>query len=152
MTLTIVFGAGAVWVSIIFWGWLARRAFVVVKVEQESMFPTLQAGDRVLAIRHLPVHWLRKGQVVLVSVGSEEVFFVKRVVALSGETFWASVVEQDSSGQLITVERAWHIPPGYFFVCGDNASRSTDSRVWGPLPYNSLRGIVFLHLPQGIGT
>ncbi len=32
------------------------------------------------------------------------------------------------------------IPPGYFFAMGDNRDHSSDSRVWGLVPYSHIKG------------
>lgn len=32
------------------------------------------------------------------------------------------------------------VPPDHCFVLGDNRNDRTDSRLWGPIPYSSLRG------------
>ena len=35
------------------------------------------------------------------------------------------------------------IPPGYYFMMGDNRGESDDSRYWGPVPSKWLIGIAF---------
>src|SRR4051794_11342765 len=78
---------------------LMRCILLVVTVESRSMAPTLEAGDRVLMIRHWPTGWLRKGQIVLIEprcgVATVPTLFAvmpynKRIVALGGETLTVS--------------------------------------------------------------
>src|SRR5579885_511041 len=107
-----------------------RLCLVVVIVRGQSMSPTLDPGDRVLALRIFARSWIRKGQIVLVRQADgghlpemiSVLSHIKRVVALGEETFISASGEQD-----------WHIPPGYIFVCGDNQKHSIDSRTWGPV-------------------
>ena len=36
------------------------------------------------------------------------------------------------------------VPPGYYFMMGDNRTSSADSRAWGPVPRSQLIGRVFV--------
>jgi signal peptidase I len=36
------------------------------------------------------------------------------------------------------------VPPGHVFAMGDNRDRSSDSRVWGPVPLENIKGQAFL--------
>lgn len=124
---------------------LIRLCLLVVTVQGQSMTPTLEPGDRILALRLFPRRWIRKERLVLVwpptevsmMKGNPAVFCIKRVVALERETFSQPCGEQ-----------TWDIPLSHIFVCGDNREQSTDSRLWGPLPLENVRGLALLKLPR----
>ncbi|MBO3748643.1 signal peptidase I [Streptosporangiaceae bacterium NEAU-GS5] len=112
---------------------VARTALLVVTVRGGSMVPAYQDGDRVLALR-----WLapRRGRVVVFRppatwmVGPNPPYFVKRVVAVAGDTLGAEVV-----------------PRGRLVVYGDSPI-STDSRTFGYLPAKAVRAVVVVSLAR----
>ncbi len=85
--------------------------------------------------------------------------FVKRVVGLPGDTLFVKdnrayvngkpldepyVNESTPCDQLCNLPKPITIPPGYFFMLGDNRGASDDSRDWGPVPKKWIIGTVFL--------
>ncbi len=107
----------------------------MVLVRGRSMAPTLEPGDRVLALTPL-------GVARLVDVG---------------DLVLAEVPPPEGSGlrQLVIkrVDRIVSTPEGRFFrLTGDNAARSWDSRRFGPLPSSALRGLVVWAWPHSPRT
>ncbi len=83
--------------------------------------------------------------------------FIKRVVAGPGDTIYIknghvyrngvpehdSYIEpcgSDSSCNFLTPIK---IPPGHYFMMGDNRGASDDSRFWGPVPDKWIIGVAF---------
>ena len=142
---------------------LIRYFLVIISVSGSSMSPTLEHGERVVALRHWPVRWLTHKQIV---VGDFEKlpgftaetakllggYFIKRVAGLSGEKItmnkkdlpepnYFSWIDAGKEGEDVS----WQIPAGHFFVVGDSFE-SRDSRLWGPIPLAAYCGIMLLKL------
>lgn len=155
---------------------LAVQAFVVkpFKIPSASMLPTFQEGDRILVDRVSPhfQDWQRGDAVVFhPPVGTEtqrgcatkasyaqacsksidkkdSVYFIKRIVALPGDTFFVkdgvpivngkpfvvkkAILSKDCS--ICNLPRPIKIPQDHYMMMGDNRGNSLDSRVWGSVP------------------
>jgi signal peptidase I len=137
------------------------------RIPSAAMEPTLRCGapgvrcsgktdDRVLAIRlRWPFRDVSRGDIVAfhtppradATCGSSGVF-VKRVIALPGETFAERKGVVSVNGKPLK-ERyvklrdhdSWarrRVPTGSYFLLGDARSQSCDSRVFGPVPRRDL--------------
>lgn len=136
----------------------------VLRVEGESMLPTLRDGAFVVVIRPALDALLRgtsaprSGDVVVVAVPATGERVVKRVVATGGETITIDdgvvvidgvAVEQPAN----LAARAGHshleptrVPANELFVLGDNRLplASRDSRSYGTVPVRAVHGRVLL--------
>jgi signal peptidase I len=137
------------------------RPFVLeaFRIPSESMVPTLEVGDRVLANKFIYrfTEPERGDIVVFESVGEgDDQKLIKRVVALPGDE-----VEVRSGTLLVNGEEQeepylnkelpfngsyepTEVPEGEVFVMGDNRANSADSRVFGPLPVENIEGEAFM--------
>jgi signal peptidase I len=76
--------------------------------------------------------------------------FLKRIVGLPGETVAGRGERLLVNGRPLdepyarrgAEQGSWRLAPDQFFVAGDNRPMSCDSRVWGPVPRESLIGEV----------
>jgi signal peptidase I len=137
------------------------RPFVLeaFRIPSESMVPTLEVGDRVLANKFIyRFSEPERGDIVVFeSVGEgDDQKLIKRVVALPGDeievrngTLLVNGEEQEEpylnrglpfNGSYQPTE----IPEGEVFVMGDNRANSADSRVFGPLPVENIEGEAFM--------
>src|SRR3954469_19080081 len=94
--------------------------------------------------------------------------FVKRVVALPGETVFVKNNRAYVNGKLLddpdvrtspcdvlcNLPKPITIPPDHYFMLGDNRGESDDSRDWGPVPKKWVIGRAFFTYwpPDRIGT
>ena len=138
------------------------RPFVVeaFRIPSESMVPTLEVGDRVLANKFIyrftePA----RGDVVLfdsVEEGSEDTL-IKRVAGVEGDeirvqggTLFVNGEPQDEPylNQYVPDQSTPYgpetVPKDHVFVLGDNRGNSGDSRIFGPVPVENIKGEGFL--------
>ena len=142
-------------------------AFQPFWIPSSSMAPTLGVYDRVL-VQKAFFTWrdVHEGQIVVFShprldhCGPQEGDLVKRVIALPGQTIYSSgnsiyvngrllaepyLPHSDPLGPPIASSRhPYRVPPGEFYMLGDNRSDSCDSRYWGPIKGSSMIGKVVL--------
>ncbi len=128
-------------------------------VPSESMVPTLQVGDRVLANKFIYRLSEPKREDIIVFESVEYgVDLMKRVVGVPGDEievrsgilfvngeqqevpYLNRELPDDSSYGTKTV------PPGHVFVMGDNRADSADSRIFGAVPKENIVGEAFLRV------
>lgn len=132
-------------------------------VRGESMYPTFKNGNY-LVIDEVSYKLgdPERGDVVVFRYpNNPAVFYIKRIIGLPGETVHirkgeVTITKTDKSEVTLpepyvvaedatyTFERT--LGPGEYFVMGDNRPKSSDSRVWGPLPEENIMGRAVLRL------
>jgi signal peptidase I len=142
------------------------RTFVLAHfvVEGESMYSTLETGDRVFVNKlSYRLHDPNRGDVVVLHqiTGASERDLIKRVIALPGETVEVrnctvlidgrvlnepyldpEVVTPTDCGGDYSLNGP--VPEDHVFVMGDNRGGSQDSRVIGPISEDDLVGRAFV--------
>lgn len=153
-------------VALLLAGLVRTFAFQVFWIPSTSMVPTLDQGDRIVVEKLFfspgDVH---EGDIVVFSHppldecgGSQEDDLVKRVIGLPGQTIYSSgntiyingkplaepyLPSYDPLGRPIaSKQHPYKVPPGDFYVMGDNRAISCDSRYWGPITGSSIVGKV----------
>jgi signal peptidase I len=134
-----------------------------VRVSGLSMYPTLHDGDYLLA-SPIP-YWIHRPQrgdiIILKDPQDPSENLVKRIVALPGDRIMIRNGHVYIDGKLLnepyinepwTLRATWppdgveQVPPGEYFVMGDNRNVSLDSRVFGPVPGADIEGEAWCRL------
>lgn len=144
------------------------RAFVaqMFYIPSGSMLPTLQVGDRIVVDKlSYRLHGVGRGDVVVFRRPPLEAAdysdLVKRVIGLPGETVsltggrvyvdgqflsepWlpnpSPVTSPSQLPEAFSLNHPFTVPPGEYYVMGDNRTDSEDSRYFGPIPGNLIVG------------
>lgn len=132
-------------------------------VEGESMYPTFKNGDY-LIIDEFSYHFsdpVRGDVVVFRYPKNPVIFYIKRVIALPGETVRIErgiATVTTVSGETLTLSEPYVVTedatytltttlgPDEYFVMGDNRPKSSDSRVWGALPKKDIIGRAYVRI------
>lgn len=139
-----------------------------VRVEGDSMMPTLKDRQLVLVVRPMfPWNRLRRGDVVVLMPPGptpglpDGTWFIKRVagmpdeeIVLAGGSLYADDVllaelpgdAASRSGDREPARREWWNGPGEYFVLGDNPNDSRDSRAFGPVAGERIIGRVWFRI------
>lgn len=133
--------------------------FELVIVEQSSMFPTLTAGEKlgVLKIAYLIDEPEYEDIVVFVSNDDEDKSLVKRVIATEGQSIYIEdnivYVNDVALDEFYLTEDQYSydfpytlVPEGHMFVMGDNRLGSSDSRSFGFVSYDQVKGRIIFRL------
>lgn len=129
--------------------------FQVSVVRGSSMAPGISDGDRILIEPWS--YWVgdvRRGDIVVLQYPLDpSVDYIKRVIGLPGDLVALAGGRLWVNGQplpepyAIADDLAWHVERvrrDHCFVLGDNRPRSSDSREFGQVPFDHLRGRVEL--------
>jgi signal peptidase I len=128
-------------------------------IPSESMFPTLEIGDR-LVVEKVSYRFgeIHHGDIVVFQPPPQlqrqgyqpNQAFIKRAIAIPGDTVEVNdglvyVNNQPLTEHYIAQPPQYNlmpitVPEGTLFVMGDNRNNSNDSHIWGFLPQNKIIG------------
>jgi len=132
------------------------------QVKGSSMFPTFETGqylltDKVTFKRREPM----RGDVIVFKSPLDENFdFIKRVIGIPEDIvsikngyvyvngqkldeFYLPSDYRTSAGQFLKEGMEFTVPELTVMAFGDNRNHSSDSRDWGPVPYENIVGRAF---------
>ena len=131
------------------------------KVPAGSMLPTIQVGDHILVDKIAPEKGIKRGEIIVFAFPEDErKDFIKRVIGLSGDKIEIKDKEIYINGEKIIENYVIHkdphikskeyeprdnmglitVPSDSLFVLGDNRDQSYDSRYWGFVKTDKVKG------------
>jgi signal peptidase I len=148
---------------------LAISAFIIiflyqpVKVEGTSMMPSLDDQERIFVNKYVyRLEPIQRGDIIVFRYPRDpSKSFIKRVIALSGDTIRieggevfvnGQALEEDYVPPAYSDQRSYPeivVPPHSYFVLGDHRTMSNDSRDFGPVDVGFIYGkAVFGYWPM----
>lgn len=133
------------------------------EINGASMEPNFHNGEYILTNK--VIYRFRepdRGEVIIFkSPSNKEIDYIKRIIGLPGDTvklensiFYVngrSISEpyldpeiRTYGGRFLQENIEITVPPGHYFVAGDNRPHSADSREFGPVPKEDFIGLTFL--------
>lgn len=133
--------------------------FTLTYVDGESMFPTLEDGDRLVLSKYKASFGLEsfdRGDIIVFRAPAENRDYIKRIIATEGDRVNIEDGQVYVNGQLldeyyiedniytepIFFGQGYTIPKGKIFVVGDNRhpKGSNDSRSFGAISTRAVKG------------
>ena len=163
--------------SIVFMGSLFIVIYLFIaqpnEVRGASMEPNLHTGDRLITSKiSYKFEDMKRGDIVVIhSPRNYDIQYIKRLIGLPGDIILINDGKVSINGEqlqepYLDVEtRVWDgwsiqenvpftVPEGYVFVMGDNRPNSSDSREFGPIPFDYVVGKAIYRYfpPQKMGS
>ncbi|MEN8152672.1 MAG: signal peptidase I [Acidobacteriota bacterium] len=129
--------------------------FTPYKISGNSMFPSLKNGQRVIISKIFSINDLKRFDIVVLKVSGNRTNIVKRIIALPGELF--EIKKGDIYINNMKIKTPFlknfgdvmfrsvnfgqlKIPERFYFTLGDNRDQSIDSRSFGPVNMEQIKG------------
>jgi signal peptidase I len=130
---------------------LVRAAVHIYSIPSASMAPTLEAGDQIVVTPYFHSDPSRGDVIVFRSPLDDGELMVKRVIGVPGDLVDSRMGRVRIGGYTLAEPYLVHaagsgaieaqvVPPGCYFVMGDNREDSLDSRSWGTVPRANVVG------------
>lgn len=155
---------GAIFIAIVIAFIIENLIFSFAVVNGQSMSPTLETEDRLLVVR-IPYVCknLKKGDLIIFNppnLPDEGEMFIKRVIAKENDHFYIDNGDLYINGEKQVenyIRNEEYLPRNYkyiegvvpenmVFVMGDNRNDSNDSRTFGFVPKDRVKGKVFFKI------
>ena len=132
-------------------GLLFRAAIHIYSIPSDSMAPTLLPGDQIVVTNYFGRAPERGDVIVFHSPAGDDELIVKRVVGVPGDLVDSRLGRVRIGGHTLPERyilrplssgaiEALVVPPGAYYVLGDNRDVSMDSRTWGTVRQDSIVG------------